>query len=224
MYKKWISLLALVLCLSFPVMAKDKDKGVEMNLENWGIITVPTDLIMQQGTQPFLTARTYNNDVTRMLEEIYPVQPVCWQLVQKDDANFQYAYLLRYSVSIWQVEAAADGRQQMNPYLRDIGSRPDLQTVVSHANNRLRLSLPSGFELTQPFTSRKIKGTTFYESTVIHKLLINESYFTETIYTLAFPHGNKVEIAVLIGHKDFDNDVLDHVAGMLKNAKKMPRK
>lgn len=223
MKKKWMVLALALICLSLPVMAKDKDKGVEMRLDNWGIVTVPTDIIMNNGTQPFLTARAYGNDMTRMLEEIYPVEPVCWQVVQKDDANFQYGYLMRYSVDIWQVEAALDGRQQVNSYLRDIGSRPDLQTLASHANNRLRTSLPAEFELVQPFTTRKVRGTTFYEAKVRHQLLINQSYFTESIYALAWQHGTQVEIAVIMGHSDEENDLPDTLLSVLEGAKKMPR-
>ena len=151
---KWCILALALICLSLPVMAKDKDKGVETRFDNWGIVTVPPDIIMEEGTQPFLTARSYGNDVVRMMEEIYPAEPVCWQIVEKDDANFQYGYMLRYSLDIWQVEAAIDGRQQVNSYLRDIGSRPSAQTLASHANNRLRTSLPAEWELVQPFTAR----------------------------------------------------------------------
>lgn len=220
---KWCLLALALICLSLPVMAKDKDKGVETRFDNWGIVTVPPDITMEEGTQPFLTARSYGNDVVRMLEEIYPAEPVCWQIVEKDDASFQYGYMLRYSLDIWQVEAAVEGKQQENAYLRDIGSRPSVQMLASHANNRLRISLPSEFELVQPFTARKVRGTTFYESRLRHVLLINQSYFTESIYVLAWQHGDFVEIAVIFGHNEEDQHLPDTLLSALENAKKMPR-
>ena len=220
---KWCILALALICLSLPVMAKDKDKGVETRFDNWGIVTVPPDIIMEEGTQPFLTARSYGNDVVRMMEEIYPAEPVCWQIVEKDDANFQYGYMLRYSLDIWQVEAAIDGRQQVNSYLRDIGSRPSAQTLASHANNRLRTSLSAEWELVQPFTARKVRGTMFYESRLRHRLLVNQSYFTESVYALAWQHGSSIEIAVIFGHSGQDENLPDTLLAMLENAKKMPR-
>ena len=212
--------LALVAALSLPVLAKDKDKGVETPFANWGIITVPTDLQMNQGTQEMLTAQRYGNDVTRMLEQIYPVEPVSWQVVQIDQGMFQYGYVLRYSVNLWQVESALQGRSTENAYIRDIGDKPDAATLMSHANNRLITMLPAGWSVVKPFTAKTVKGTKFYEATLADQFIVNQAYFTETIRVISWVHGNDVEIAVVFAHNGDGENLLDTVTDMLEHAKK----
>ena len=124
---KGICLIAAAV-LSIGTASLAKDKGTLTKFPNWGVITVPNDIYMQKGTQPMLTAADTQNDVTALFEKIFPLQPETYQVVKKDDADFQYAYLMHYTASLWDVRAAVYGENRENAYLRDIGGRPDPKT------------------------------------------------------------------------------------------------
>lgn len=215
--------VCLVVSMSMTVMAA-KDKGTPVKFPNWGVITVPTDVYMEKGWQPMLTAESYHQDMEEMLGNIYPKQPETYQLVKKDDAHFQYAYLLHYSMTIWEVEAAVERQQQENSYLRDIGSRPDLKKLMSRANDMLPQYVPAGFRLTTPITEKKKNGHIFYQCTAERRLTINDNGFVESIQAIAWQHGTSVEIAVIIGNKETNGDLNDTIISMLENAQKMPKK
>ena len=76
------------------------------------------------------------------LNEIFPIQPETYQVVKKDDADFQYAYLLHYTATIWDVKAAVYGENRENSYLRDIGSRPDMRILMNRLNQNMPGRLP----------------------------------------------------------------------------------
>jgi hypothetical protein len=220
--KSVVALTAVLLIIGTAAMAKEK--GTPVKFPNWGVITVPDDLYMEQGRQPMVTAQDYDNDMVSMLETIYPLEPETYQLVKKNDASFQYGYLLHYSASIWEVEAAIERQDKENSYLRDIGSRPELNTLVLHANEKMSTDLPRGFRVVKPLTAKKIKDRQFYEGTIARSLIINQNSFTELIRIIAWQHGNSVEIAVIMGNTADGNELPDSVAAMFENAEKMPKK
>ena len=67
---------------------------------------------MQKGLSPWLTAADAGNDVTALFEKIFPIQAETYQVVKKDDADFQYAYLMHYTASLWDVRAAVYGENR----------------------------------------------------------------------------------------------------------------
>lgn len=214
--------MCVLLSMSIPVMAA-KDKGTPVKFPNWGVITVPTNVYMEKGWQPMLTAGEYQQDMEEMLGHIYPIHPETYQLVKKEDAHFQYAYLLHYSMTIWEVEAAVERQQQENSYLRDIGSRPDLKTLMVHANDVLPNYLLAEFKLTSPITAKKKNGRIFYECTAQRNLTVNDNRFTEAISAITWQHGTSVEIAVVVGQKGSGCDMTDTIVSMLETAQKMPK-
>lgn len=222
---KGICLIAAAV-LSIGTASLAKDKGTLTKFPNWGVITVPSDIYMQKGTQPMLTAADAGNDVTALFEKIFPLQAETYQVVKKDDADFQYAYLMHYTASLWDVRAAVYGENRENAYLRDIGGRPDPKTLMDRLNQSMASRLPDGFRLTAPVTAKKYRGRVFYEWTVEKSLIINSNAFTETIHGLAWQHGDTMEIAVILGNvaKSGDDDIISTVTDMLKDANKMPKK
>lgn len=68
---KGICLIAAAV-LSIGTASMAKDKGTLTKFPNWGVITVPSDIYMQKGTQPMLTAADAGNDVTALFEKFFP--------------------------------------------------------------------------------------------------------------------------------------------------------
>lgn len=219
-------LLMAAAVLSIGTASLAKDKGTMTKFPNWGIIIVPDDIYMQSGRQPMLTAADEGNDVIALFEKIFPIQPETYQVVKKDDADFQYAYLLHYTATIWDVKAAVYGENRENSYLRDIGSRPDMRTLMNRLNQNMPGRLPQGFRVVAPVTAKKTNGHLFYEWTIAKSLVINGNPFTETIHCLAWQHGDTMEVAAILGNiaKEGDDDIISAVTDMLKNAEKMPKK
>ncbi|MCH4166635.1 MAG: hypothetical protein LKF74_02055 [Megasphaera sp.] len=208
-----------------------KEKGTLVSFPHWGVITVPDDLYMEAGSQPMLTADAYGNDVVAMVENIYPVQPATYQIVQKDDAALQYGYLLHYTVSRGELEAAVEqSNDKQSAYLRDIGiksdkrTKSDNNTLMKKANDQLVQKLPADFRLTQAIIPKKINGKWFYEGTIERTMRINQNWFNESMNIIAYPHGNTVEIAVVFANRAEQHDLTTTVASMLENAQKMPKK
>lgn len=221
--KAGILAAAAVLSLTMPLLAKDK--GTETPFPNWGIITVPDGLYMEEGYQPLLTAESYGNDAAAMLERIYPIEPQTYQLVKRDGASFQYGYILRYSANIWEVEAAIDRQREKAGILHSAGVKPNMDVLMERTAALMKQCLPEGFKVVQPMSSKKFRGHVFYECTLQRKLIINETDFAETIHCLAWQHGSSVEIAVLFGYgADGDDSLISVMTDMLKNAEKMPKK
>lgn len=218
-----------LLALAVAPAAMAKQEGTLVKFPNWGIITVPDNLYMERSDepQPMLFAKEYGNDVIAMLEQIYPVQPESYQLVQKDDAYFQYGYMLHYTVSRWEIEAAIDRDKKSNSYLREIGApgaRPDYASLAQRANTRLKTSLPVDFRLVKPVTPRKVKGKTFYEWMVQRDMVINGNRFLETVQGIAWTHGDTVEIALIFGNIASDYNIIATVQNMMETAQKLPKK
>ena len=221
--KAGILAAAAVMSLTMPLLAKDK--GTEIPFPNWGIVTVPDGLYMEEGYQPLLTAESYDNDAAAMLERIYPIEPQTYQLVKRDGASFQYGYMLRYSANIWEIEAAIERQGEKAGILRSAGVKPNMDVLMERTAVLMKQCLPEGFKVIQPMSAKKFKGHMFYECTLQRKLIINESDFAETIHCLAWQHGSSVEIAVLFANgADQDDSLIAAVTGMLKNAEKMPKK
>ncbi|MEE0721234.1 MAG: hypothetical protein U0M19_01245 [Caecibacter sp.] len=226
--------VCLVLAFAMPILAKDSDKGVEVAFPGWGIVTLPSTVQFNEGTQSMAMAQQYGNDMIRMCKEIYPVEPIPYQLVSVNRGVFQYGYMLRYTVDISQIQAALDTSKtsKNEAYLQDIGyygkSKKEKEMMytdlVSRANAKLESSLPTGFRVEQPFTAKKIKGTTFYESTVVSSQYINQSIFKETLKIIAYVHGRTVEIALIMGHVEDNAHLVSTMVNALEGAKKLPKK
>ena len=157
--KAIVLVAAAVLAMGTAALAKDK--GTLSKFPNWGVITVPDDIYMQSGRQPMLTAADEGNDVIALFERIFPIQPETYQVVKKDDADFQYAYLLHYTATIWDVKAAVYGENRENSYLRDIGSRPDMRILMNRLNQNMPGRVPEGFRVVSPVTAKKTNGISF---------------------------------------------------------------
>lgn len=224
MKAKAMILVGLAL-LSIGTAGLAKDKGNPLKFPNWGVIYIPDSLVLEEGRQPLLTAGDYDNDVVTMLESIYPLEPETYQVVQKDDASFQYGYVVHYSANLWEVEAAIQGKQTENAYLRDIGSRPSMTTLMQRANEAMASRLPAGFVMKSPITAKKVKGKTFYEGTWQKGLIINQNKFVETIQGIAWQRGDYVEIVLIFANvADTNNNLIDTLTTALETAEKMPKK
>lgn len=233
--KRMITLCICLICLcTLSIGAKGADKDVEMAFPNWGIVTVPKEVQFHEGAQSMLMAQQYGNDMIRMCHEIYPVDPIPYQVVKAERGVFQYGYMLFYTLDISQLKAALDTAKKTKNevYLEDIGyyskskKEKDMlhADLLSRANAKLSSSLPTGFRVEEPFTAKKIKGTTFYESTVVSNQYINQSIFKETLKTVAYIHGRTVEIALIMGHEEDGADLVSTMADALEKAKKLPKK
>lgn len=211
--------------LSIGLTGFAKDKGNPVKFPNWGVMYVPDSLYMEPGRQPMLTAGDYGNDVITMLERIYPLEPETYQVVQKDGASFQYGYVAHYSANLWEIEAATQGKETENAYLRDIGSRPNVATLMQRANEAMEQRLPQGFVMTNPITAKKVNGKTFYEGTWQKGLIINGNRFVETIQGVAYQRGDYVEIALIFANiADPDNNLIDTMKTAFETAEKLPKK
>lgn len=173
-----------------------------------------------------LTAADEGNDVIALFERIFPIQPETYQVVKKDDADFQYAYLLHYTATIWDVKAAVYGENRgklLSPrYRQPAGyAHPHEPAEPEYAGTPSR-----GFHVVSPVTAKKTNGHLFYEWTIAKSLVINGNPFTETIHCLAWQHGDTMEVAAILGNiaKEGDDDIISAVTDMLKNAEKMPKK
>lgn len=221
--KVMIVLAAMALSLGTGVFAKDKGNPVKMT--NWGVVYIPNDVYMQAGNQPMLTAANYDNDVVTMLEQIYPLEPQTYQVVQKQGGVFQYGYVARYSANLWEIEAAVQRKAQENAYLRDIGSRPNMAKLLDEANTQMKNRLPQGFRMTKPITAKKVKGKIFYEGTWERTLIINDKLFTETIQGVAYQRGDYLEIALIFANiADPDDNLITTLTTMFETAEKLPKK
>lgn len=218
-----ILLAAMVLSVGTGVWAKDK--GTPVKMTNWGVVYVPDDVYWQEGNQPMLTASSYDNDVVTMLEQIYPLEPATYQVVQKDGGIFRYGYVARYSANLWEIEAAVQRKEQENAYLRDIGSRPNMAKLLQQANDQMNDRLPQGFRMTKPITAKKIKGKTFYEGTWERTLVINDNAFTETIQGIAYQHGDYLEIALIFANiADPNDNLIQTMTNLFETVDKLPKK
>lgn len=214
---------AAVLALALPAAAKEK--GTPLPFDNWGVITLPKGTYIEAGTQPLLTAGEYGQDAAAMLERIYPVEPESYQVVMRDGAAFQYGYLLRYSVNVWEVEAAIDRQKGEKAFSRKAGKAPDIKALAEAAYPIMKRALPPGFSLKGPITAQKKKGHVFYECTLERELVVNQKEFIELVHVLAWQHGNTVEIAVIFGNdREGGDGLVEALTDMLKNAENMPKK
>ena len=97
---KTLACLALAVCIfAAPVSAKDKNKTADMFLNGWGTVAVPDSLYIQSGTQQLLIAQETGNDMTSYIAQALPgVTPHTYQLVKAYKGEFQYAYMMHYSL------------------------------------------------------------------------------------------------------------------------------
>lgn len=204
--------------------AMAKEAGTPLQFSSWGIITVPDTIFIESGSQPMVTASSYGNDMEAMVESVYPVAPETYQIVQKNSGYFQYGYMLRYTMSSRELKDAVEGRGIQNSYLQDLKAKPDINALVSEINQKMAAGLPGDCQLIKPLTPKKVNGRLFYEGVINRTMRINQNWFTETIYPIAYVHGSTVEIAIIFGNVTGDNNLISTVTSMLENAQKMPKK
>jgi len=214
-------IITLTVMAMVPTAMAEKDRGNQMVLPDWGIITVPDNIYMDAGKQPVVTAQKYNNDMDRMLEAIYPAAPRTYQLIKKEGASFYYGYLLQYTLGSWDFKQLVNGKTvkfNRPDYLQEQGAA-DISTYAAHVNNRLRTSLPSGFNLIQPIQPVKVSGNTFYEGIVGRTMVINAAAFQEMMHIIAWQRGGVVEIAIVMGNADDEESLIRPVMAMLEDVK-----
>ena len=213
---------AAVLMLAPAVFAAPKVQGTPVALPDWGTVTIPTDLYLTEGEQPALTAQRSDNDVTQIAAEFYPLTPRTYQVIQKDDAVFQYGIMLHYSTTIYDLqELLGETPDRPSSVRARKTKRPELGDVAQKFSNRFQTNPPAGFQLVQPVTPVKENGKTFYEGVVSHSMSINDTTKTELIRVIAWQHGSCVEIAALFGDSYNKDGILVTLTDMLENAKNM---
>lgn len=62
--------VCLVLAFAMPILAKDSDKGVEVAFPGWGIVTLPSTVQFNEGTQSMAMAQQYGNDMMHVQRNI----------------------------------------------------------------------------------------------------------------------------------------------------------
>lgn len=218
--KSCIAVAAAIFMLTPAAMAA-KDQGTKVNLQEWGIVTVPNNIYIQGGTQPALTAQEYGNDMARLFDTIYHATPRTYQLIEKDGASFQYGYMLHYSLSSWDMKQILDGQQdnEDRPDYLQPKTRMDLGTYVNRINSRLRTSLPMDFSLVEPMHAVKTSGKNLYEGTVCRHMRINGSDFKEMLHVIAWQRSSIVDIAVVMGSSVDESNLTTQVTTMLERAK-----
>lgn len=204
------TVLLAIIALTMPVLAKDKEMGkvTPVALRNWGIIDLQQNILLGSGTQPTLTAQEAGNDMISLLQRIYPAVIESYQIVEKDNAAFQYGVLLHTTLSNSDVA-------QM------IGAGGTADDLAAAATERLKTQLPYAFRLTRPLAAKKSNGNTFYEGAVARSMIINREYFTENIRIIAWQHGSVTEIILIIAAGDGNDQFLNTVTGVLENMKQV---
>ena len=216
--KKIVPVVAATFFISLSSMAADP--GIKTELEDWGVILLPENVYIEKNTQNTLVASSKGYDMTKMLEDIYPVYPRPYQITIKDEASFQYGYMLRYSMSVWDLQQLFRNRYNNTTFA--LSEKPTLDTLAGQMNRFFKTTPPAGFRLLQPVGKVKKKSNTFYEGTLAYDTTVNDTAFTEVMRLLAWQHGSIVEIAVLMGSSADKDRWISDMAGILETAKEMP--
>ena len=206
---KILACLALAVCIfATPVSAKDKNKTADMFLNGWGTVAVPDCLYIQSGTQQLLTARETENDMTSYIARSLPgVTPHTYQLVKSYKGEFQYAYMMHYSLLASDVKTL-------------IGTDSVTPTAMNAA---LTGRLPRNFYVAENMHGVKVNGNTYYIGTVNGDLFVNNGRFTEAVRILVSPRSSGADVILIFGQNEDSEDLLSTVTDILvrtKNTKK----
>ena len=185
---KTVACLALAVCIfAVPVSAKDKNKTADMFLNGWGTVAVPDNLYIQSGTQQLLTARETGNDMTSYIARALPVvTPHTYQLVKTYKGEFQYAYMMHYSLLTSDVKTL-------------IGTDSVTPTAM---NDALAGRLPRNFYVAENMHGVKVNGNIYYIGTVNGDLFVNNGRFTETVRIIVAPRSSGADVMLLFGQNE----------------------
>ena len=202
---KILACLALAVCVfAAPVSAKDRNKTADMFLNGWGTVTVPDYLYIQSGTQQLLTAREAGNDMTSYIARTLPgVTPHTYQLVKSYKGEFQYAYMMHYSLLASDVKTL-------------IGTDSVTLTAMNEA---LTGRLPRNFYVAENMHGVKVNGNTYYIGTVNGDLFVNNGRFTEAVRILVAPRSSGADVILIFGQNEDSEDLLSTVTDILKQTK-----
>ena len=202
---KILACLALAVCVfAAPVSAKDRNKTAAMFLNGWGTVTVPDYLYIQSGTQQLLTAREAGNDMTSYIARTLPgVTPHTYQLVKSYKGEFQYAYMMHYSLLASDVKTL-------------IGTDSVTLTAMNEA---LTGRLPRNFYVAENMHGVKVNGNTYYIGTVNGDLFVNNGRFTEAVRILVAPRSSGADVILIFGQNEDSEDLLSTVTDILVRTK-----
>ena len=202
---KILACLALAVCVfAGPVSAKDRNKTADMFLNGWGTVTVPDYLYIQSGTQQLLTAREAGNDMTSYIARTLPgVTPHTYQLVKSYKGEFQYAYMMHYSLLASDVKTL-------------IGTDSVTLTAMNEA---LTGRLPRNFYVAENMHGVKVNGNTYYIGTVNGDLFVNNGRFTEAVRILVAPRSSGADVILIFGQNEDSEDLLSTVTDILVRTK-----
>lgn len=202
---KILACLALaVYIFAVPVSAKDKNKTADMFLNGWGTVAVPDNLYIQSGTQQLLTAREAGNDMTAYIARSLPgVTPHTYQLVKSYKGEFQYAYMMHYSLLSSDVKTLM-GTDSVTP---------------TAMNAALTGRLPRNFYVAENMHGVKVNGNIYYIGTVNGDLFVNNGRFTETVRIIVAPRSSGADVMLLFGQNEDHEDLLSTVTDILVRTK-----
>ena len=200
-----LACLALAVCVfAGPVSAKDRNKTADMFLNGWGTVTVPDYLYIQSGTQQLLTAREAGNDMTSYIARTLPgVTPHTYQLVKSYKGEFQYAYMMHYSLLPSDVKTL-------------IGTDSVTLTAMNEA---LTGRLPRNFYVAENMHGVKVNGNTYYIGTVNGDLFVNNGRFTEAVRIIVAPRSSGADVILIFGQNEDSEDLLSTVTDILVRTK-----
>ena len=202
---KTVACMVLAVCIfAVPVSAKDKNKTADMFLNGWGTVAVPDNLYIQSGTQQLLTAQETGNDMTAYIARALPgVTPHTYQLVKTYKGEFQYAYMMHYSLLTSDVKTL-------------IGTNSVTLTAM---NTALAGRLPRNFYVAENMHGVKVNGNIYYIGTVNVDLFVNNGRFTETVRIIVAPRSSGADVMLLFGHNEDHEDLLSTVTDILVRTK-----
>ena len=202
---KILACLALAVCVfAGPVSAKDRNKTADMFLNGWGTVAVPDNLYIQSGTQQLLIAREAENDMTSYIaRSLQGVTPHTYQLVKSYKGEFQYAYMMHYSL------LASDVKTLMGT---------DSVTLTA-MNDALTGRLPRNFYVAENMHGVKVNGNTYYIGTVNGDLFVNNGRFTEAVRILVAPRSSGADVILIFGQNEDSEDLLSTVTDILVRTK-----
>ena len=202
---KTMACMVLAVCIfAVPVSAKDKNKTADMFLNGWGTVAVPDNLYIQSGTQQLLTARETGNDMTAYIARALPgVTPHTYQLVKTYKGEFQYAYMMHYSLLTSDVKTL-------------IGTNSVTLTAM---NTALAGRLPRNFYVAENMHGVKVNGNIYYIGTVNVDLFVNNGRFTETVRIIVAPRSSGADVILLFGQNEDHEDLLSTVTDILVRTK-----
>lgn len=175
-----------------------------MFLNGWGNVAVPDSLYIQSGTQQLLIAQETGNDMTSYIAQALPgVTPHTYQLVKAYKGEFQYAYMMHYSLLSSDVKTL-------------IGTDSVTPTAMNEA---LTGRLPRNFYVAENMHGVKVNGNTYYIGTVNGDLFVNNGRFTEAVRIIVAPRSSGADVMLIFGQNEDSGDLLSTVTDILVRTK-----